>query len=103
MHSSYLEETRAGLESIEVLEQAIVSEMLAMQDNPKERSICEHRISNFLSMIQQRAQGVDTFTREEAALKREEMAVIEGHRALKQSDSKKPTDVIWQNFYEKAR
>ena len=35
MYGSYLEETRTGLESIEVLEQAIVSEMLALQDNPK--------------------------------------------------------------------
>ena len=35
MYSSWLEEMRFNMESIEVLEKAIVSEMLALQDNPK--------------------------------------------------------------------
>ena len=29
--------------------------------------------------------------------------MIEGHRSLKQTEKKKPTDVIWQSFYVKAR
>ena len=44
--------------------------MLALQDNPKERSIAEHRINNFLKMIQERAKGVTTFMKEEQALKK---------------------------------
>lgn len=91
------------MENIEVLEQAITAEMLALQDNPKERAIAEHRIKNFLVMIQERAKNVTDFIREEEALKKEELAVIEGHRSLKPSDKKKPTDVIWQNFYDRAR
>ena len=70
MYGSYLEETRTGLESIEVLEQAIVSEMLALQDNPKERSISEHRMNNFLQMVQDRSKNVLAFIKEEESLKR---------------------------------
>lgn len=77
--------------------------MLALQDNPKERSISEHRIKNFLQMIQERAKTITTFMKEEAQLKKEELAVIEGHRSLKPTDKKKPTDIIWQNFYDKAK
>jgi hypothetical protein len=35
MYNSWFEELRAPLESIETLEKAIVSEMLALKDNPK--------------------------------------------------------------------
>jgi hypothetical protein len=59
-----------------VLEKAIVSEMLAIQDNPKERSISEHRMKNFSLMIQDRAKYLLNFFKEEAALKREEIAII---------------------------
>lgn len=31
------------------------------------------------------------------------MAIIEGQKSLKSSEKKKPSDVIWQNFYDKAR
>jgi hypothetical protein len=86
-----------------VLEQTIISEMLALQDNPKERAIAEHRIKNFMAMVQQRAQNTLAFMKEEDAMKREELAVIEGHKSLKPSEKKKPTDVIWQNFYDKAK
>jgi hypothetical protein len=86
-----------------VLEQAIVSDMLALQDNPKERSVSEHRIKNFLHMIQERARNVSSFMREEEQLRREELAVIEGQKSIKPTEKKKPTDVIWQNFYDKAK
>lgn len=103
MQSSWLEEVRSNLESIEVLEKAIVSEMLAIQDNPKEKSIAEHRMNNFSSLIQDRARYVLNFIRDEAVLKKEEMAVIEGQKGLKTSEKKKPSDVIWQNFYDRAK
>lgn len=103
MYATWLEETRSGFEAIEVLEKAIVSEMLAMQDNPKERSISEHRIKNFVAIIQNRSQHLLSFIKEESALKKEEFSVIEGLKSLKPSDKKKPTDVIWQNFYDKAK
>lgn len=80
-----------------------MSEMLALQDNPKERSTSEHRINNFLQMLQDRSKNVLTFIKEEEPLKKEEIAVIEGQKSLKQTEKKKPTDVIWQNFYDKAR
>ena len=54
-------------------------------------------------MVQDRSKNVLTFIKEEEPLKKEEMAVIEGQKSLKQTDKKKPTDVIWQNFYDKAR
>jgi hypothetical protein len=41
-----------------------VSEMLAIQDNPKERSISEHRMNNFSLMIQDRAKYVVNFIKE---------------------------------------
>lgn len=91
------------MESIEVLEKAIVSEMLAMQDNPKEKAIAEHRMNNFSIMIQDRAKYVLNFIKEEAALKKEELAIIEGQKSLKTSEKKKPSDVIWQNFYDRAK
>lgn len=31
------------------------------------------------------------------------MAIIEGQKSLKQSEKKKPSDVTWQNFYDKSR
>lgn len=86
-----------------MLEKAIVSEMLAVQDNPKERSISEHRMHNFSLMIQDRAKYVLSFLNEETALKREEIAIIEGQKGLKPSEKKKPSDVIWQNFYDRAK
>lgn len=54
-------------------------------------------------MIQNQSKSLKTFINEEAALKKEELAIIEGSKALKPSDKKKPTDVIWQNFYDKAK
>jgi splicing factor 3A subunit 3 len=77
--------------------------MLALKDNPKEKSMLEHQIANFTTMIQQKSQQVLGLLREESAMRKEELAVIEGHRSLKQSDKKKPADVIWQNFYDKCR
>lgn len=94
---------RSNLESIEVLEKAIVSEMLAIQDNPKEKSVAEHRMNNFSIMIQDRARYVLNFIKEESALKKEELSIIEGQKSLKTSEKKKPSDVIWQNFYDKAK
>jgi hypothetical protein len=85
MHSSWLEEVRTNLESIEVLEKAIVSEMLALQDNPKEKSIAEHRIHNFTTMAKERSNYVLNFMRDESGLKKEELAVIEGQKSLKPS------------------
>jgi hypothetical protein len=41
--------------------------------------------------------------KEESALKKEELAIIEGQKGLKSSEKKKPSDVIWQNFYDKAK
>jgi hypothetical protein len=70
MQGSWLEEVRSSLESIEVLEKAIVSEMLAIQDNPKEKAIAEHRMNNFSTMIQDRAKYVLNFIKEEAPLKK---------------------------------
>lgn len=54
-------------------------------------------------MIQGQSKSLLNFISEEAALKKEELAIIEGTKALKASDKKKPTDVIWQNFYDKAK
>jgi len=69
--TSWFEELRFNFESIEVLEKAIVGEMLGLQDNPKERSISEHRMNNFATMIQQKSEDVLTFLKEEKAMKRE--------------------------------
>lgn len=77
--------------------------MLSMQDNPKERSISEHRINNFLDMIQNKAQNLTTFIKEEDALKKDELCVIDGLKSIKASDKKKPNEVIWQNFYDRAK
>jgi hypothetical protein len=77
--------------------------MLAIQDNPKEKAIAEHRMNNFSIMIQDRAKYVLNFIKDEQALKKEELAVIEGQKSLKTSEKKKPSDVIWQNFYDKAK
>lgn len=77
--------------------------MLAIQDNPKEKAIAEHRISNFLNMIQQRSKSALTFIKEQAQLKKEELLIIEGQKSLKTSEKKKPAEVIWQNFYDKAK
>jgi hypothetical protein len=59
--------------------------MLAVQDNPKDRSIADHRINNFTSTIQQRASYALSFIKEETALKRDELAIIEGQKSLKPS------------------
>lgn len=64
MQGTWLEETRTNFESIEVLEKAIVSEMLSLQDNPKERSMSEHRIKNFMEMIQTQSKSLLTFIKE---------------------------------------
>ena len=77
--------------------------MLAMQHHTKERSLSAHRIHNFLDMIENRAQHLVTFINEESSLKKEELAVIDGLKSIKPSEKKKPTDVIWQNFYDKAK
>jgi len=77
--------------------------MLALQDNPKEKSIAEHRINNFSIMIQERTRNVLNFINDETALKKDELSIIEGQKSLKTTDKKKPTDVIWQNFYDKAK
>lgn len=61
MSNSWFEETRFPLEAIENLEKAIVSEMLSLKDNPKEKSIAEHRINNFAEMIQQKSKEILTF------------------------------------------
>ena len=53
-----------------MLEQAIVGEMLSMQDNPKERAISEHRVKNFVEMARERAKHVVNFMKEEEGLKR---------------------------------
>jgi hypothetical protein len=45
--------------------------MLALQDNPKERAISEHRMNNFSHMIQDRAKYVLNFIKEESTLKKE--------------------------------
>ena len=73
--------------------------MLSIQDNPKEKCTAEHRINNFAIMIQERA----NYVKEETQLKKEEIAIIEGQKSLKNSEKKKPNDVIWQNFYDKAK
>ena len=99
MHGTWLEEVRSDLEAVEVLQNAIVSEMLAVQDNPKEKSTSEHRIQNYSTLLQERVKSVTTFLDEENHLKNEEMAVIEGHRSLKVTEKKKPSEVIWTNFY----
>lgn len=39
MQSSWFEEMRFPLQSIEVLHKAIVGEMLSLKDNPKDKSI----------------------------------------------------------------
>jgi hypothetical protein len=44
--------------------------MLAIQDNPKEKAISEHRMNNFSIIIQDRARYVLSFIREETALKK---------------------------------
>ena len=85
------------------MEKAIISEMLALQDNPKEKSMSEHRINNFIDMIQTQSKSLLAFMHEETALKKEEFAVLDGQKSLKQTEKKKPTDVIWQNFYDKAK
>jgi len=59
--------------------------MLAVQDNPKDRSTADHRINNFTSMIQQRSNYVLNFIRDETTLKRDELAIIEGQKSLKPS------------------
>ena len=54
-------------------------------------------------MIAQKSKDVLNFIRDEQAMKREEMLIIEGQKSLKPSDKKKPADVIWQNFYDRAK
>ena len=65
MQGTWLEEVRSNLEAIEVLQNAITSEMLAIQDNPKEKAIAEHRMLNFSTLLQGRAKAVNTFIKEE--------------------------------------
>ena len=77
--------------------------MLALQDNPKEKTMAEHRMNNFSLMIQEKVKYLLTFIREESIMKKDELAIIEGQKSLKVSEKKKPTDVIWQNFYDRAR
>jgi|JI61114BRNA_FD_contig_31_3074665_length_402_multi_2_in_0_out_0_1 hypothetical protein len=38
--------------------------MLALQDNPKDRPIAEHRMNNFATMIQQKSTDVLKFIKE---------------------------------------
>ena len=38
--------------------------MLSLKDNPKEKSIAEHRINNFLEIIQQKSKDLLTFMKE---------------------------------------
>ena len=59
--------------------------MLSIQDNPKEKCTAEHRINNFAIMIQERANYVSNFIKEETQLKKEEIAIIEGQKSLKNS------------------
>ena len=40
---------------------------------------------------------------EEEQLRREGLTVFEGQKILKPTDKKKPSDIIWQNFYYKAK
>lgn len=104
MYGSWLEEVRFKLEAIEVLEKAIVGEMLSLQDNPKEKTISEHKIHNFAAMVQEKSKDALSFLKEETAIRREELSLIDGTKSIKSnSDKKKPTDVIWQNFYERAK
>ena len=61
---------RFPLESIEVLKKTIVAEMLALKDNPKDKSIAENRIYNFAEMIQQKSKDAIAFFKEETAMKK---------------------------------
>lgn len=70
MFNSWFEETRFPLEAIQNLEKAIVSEMLSLKDNPKEKSIAEHRINNFAEMVQQKSKEILTFLKEETVMKK---------------------------------
>lgn len=70
MFNSWFEETRFPLQAIQNLEKAIVSEMLSLKDNPKEKSIAEHRINNFAEMVQQKSKEILTFLKEETAMKK---------------------------------
>lgn len=54
-------------------------------------------------MIQQKSKDALTFLKEETAMRKEELMIIDGTKNLKPSDNKKPSDVIWQNFYERVR
>lgn len=54
-------------------------------------------------MIQNKAQNLTTFIKEEDALKKDELCVIDGLKSIKASDKKKPNEVIWQNFYDRAK
>ena len=76
MHSSWFEEMRFPLESIEILEKAIVSEMLALKDNPKDKAIAENRIYNFAEMIQEKSKSALNFLKEETAMRKEELMII---------------------------
>lgn len=44
-----------------------------------------------------------TFLKEEKQMKREELSIIEGQKSLRPSDKKKPSDITWQNFYDKVK
>lgn len=70
MFNSWFEETRFPLQAIQNLEKAIVSEMLSLKDNPKEKSIAEHRINNFAEMVQQKSKEILTFLKEETVMKK---------------------------------
>ena len=50
--------------------------MLALKDNPKDKSIAENKIYNFLEMVQQKSKDALTFLKEETAMRKEEMMII---------------------------
>ncbi len=60
-------------------------------------------MNNFALMVQERAKYINNFIKQENALKKEQLSIIEGQKGLKSSEKKKPNDVIWQNFYDKAK
>jgi len=50
MSSTWLEQTRSCLESLELLDKVITHELFAKQDTPKDSVIIDHKIKNFIEM-----------------------------------------------------
>ena len=88
---------------MEVLEEAIVNEMLTLQDNFRKRAVSNPCIKKCLMGIQERVNSVGSFCCEEDQLRNEDLAVIEGQKSLEATGKKKLIDTIWQIFYGKAK